>query len=129
MRGKPDIFNGDVDQRAAPGRRAARFGSGDGKEDRFKRLFCGARRGTGLIWRNFYAMCLRRHAQVVDCLNYHQKEMNMALTHNPAHPGEMLREYLPEAASGTRADMEMQDGYDSWLARQMRQPRVMPITA
>jgi addiction module HigA family antidote len=88
--------------------------------------------------------------------------------HNPAHPGELLREYLPEtlgvsesakrlgvtrqalsallngragvsammalrleAALGTSAEMwmEMQAGYDLWLARQLRQPKVMRIAA
>jgi len=88
--------------------------------------------------------------------------------HNPAHPGEVLREYLPEsmgvtesakrlgvtrqalsavlngragisaemalrleAALGTSAEMwvEMQAGYDLWLARQHRQPKVTRIAA
>jgi antitoxin HigA-1 len=92
----------------------------------------------------------------------------MSRMHNPAHPGELLREYLPEtlgvsesakrlgvtrqalsallngragvsatmalrleAALGTSAEMwmEMQAGYDLWLARQLRQPKVMPIAA
>lgn len=87
---------------------------------------------------------------------------------NPAHPGEVLREYLPEAlgvtesakrlgvtrqalsavlngragvsaemalrldaALGTSAEMwvEMQAGYDLWLARQQRQSKVMRIAA
>ena len=90
----------------------------------------------------------------------------MSRMHNPAHPGEVLREYLPttmgvtesakrlgvtrqalsallngragvsaemalrlEAALGTTAEMwvEMQAGYDLWLARQQRQPKVMRI--
>jgi antitoxin HigA-1 len=94
--------------------------------------------------------------------------MNMSRMHNPAHPGEVLREYLPEslgvtesakrlgvtrqalsavlngrsgvsaemalrleAALGTSAEMwlEMQAGYDLWLARQQRQPKVMRIAA
>jgi len=88
--------------------------------------------------------------------------------HNPAHPGEVLREYLPEdlavteaarrlgvtrqtlsallngragvsaemalrleAALGTSAEMwlEMQAGYDLWLARQQSRPRVTRIAA
>jgi addiction module HigA family antidote len=88
--------------------------------------------------------------------------------HNPAHPGEVLREYLPEtlgvtesakrldvtrqalsallngragvsaqmasrleAALGTSAEMwmEMQAGYDLWLAGQHRRPKVMRIAA
>ncbi len=92
----------------------------------------------------------------------------MSRMHNPAHPGELLREYLPEtlgvsesakrlgvtrqalsallngragvsatmalrleAALGTSAEMwmEMQAGYDLWLARQLRQPKVMRIAA
>ena len=92
----------------------------------------------------------------------------MPRMHNPAHPGEVLREYLPEtlgvtesakrlgvtrqalsavlngragvsaamalrleAALGTSAEMwvEMQAGYDLWLARQQRQPKVMRIAA
>ena len=92
----------------------------------------------------------------------------MSRMHNPAHPGEVLREYLPEAlgvteaakrlgvtrqalsavlnaragvsaemalrleaALGTSAEMwvEMQAGYDLWLARQQRQPKVMRIVA
>ena len=92
----------------------------------------------------------------------------MSRMHNPAHPGEVLREYLPEslgvtesakrrgvtrqalsavlngragvsaemalrleAALGTSAEMwvEMQAGYDLWLARQQRQPKVMRIAA
>jgi antitoxin HigA-1 len=94
--------------------------------------------------------------------------MNMSRMHNPAHPGEVLREYLPEtlgvtesakrlgvtrqtlsavlngragvsaemalrleAALGTSAEMwvEMQAGYDLWLARQQRLPKVMRIAA
>ena len=92
----------------------------------------------------------------------------MSRMHNPAHPGEVLREYLPEslgvtesakrlgvtrqalsallnghagvsaqmalrleAALGTSAEMwvEMQAGYDLWLARQHRQPKVTRIAA
>jgi antitoxin HigA-1 len=92
----------------------------------------------------------------------------MSRMHSPAHPGEVLREYLPEdlgvtesakrlgvtrqalsavlngragvsaemalrleAALGTSAEMwvEMQAGYDLWLARQQRQPKVMRIAA
>ncbi len=92
----------------------------------------------------------------------------MSRMHNPAHPGELLREYLPEtldvtesakrlgvtrqalsallngragvsaemalrleAALGTSAEMwvEMQAGYDLWLARQHRQPKVIRIAA
>ena len=92
----------------------------------------------------------------------------MSRLHNPAHPGEVLREYLPEAlgiaeaakrlgvtrqalsavlngragvsaamalrleaALGTSAEMwvEMQAGYDLWLARQQRQPKVTRIAA
>ncbi len=92
----------------------------------------------------------------------------MSRMHNPAHPGEVLREYLPqalgvtevakrlgvtrqalsallngrggvsaemalrlEAALGTSAEMwlEMQAGYDLWLARQHRQPKVIRIAA
>ena len=92
----------------------------------------------------------------------------MSRMHNPAHPGEVLRGYLPEtlgvtesakrlgvtrqalsavlngragvsaemalrleAALGTSAEMwlEMQAGYDLWLARQQRQPKVMRIAA
>ena len=92
----------------------------------------------------------------------------MSRMHNPVHPGEVLREYLPEtmgvtesakrlgvtrqalsavlngragvsaemalrleAALGTSAEMwvEMQVGYDLWLARQQRQPKVMRIAA
>ena len=92
----------------------------------------------------------------------------MSRMHNPAHPGAVLREYLPEtlgvtesakrlgvtrqalsallngragvsaamalrleAALGTSAEMwvEMQAGYDLWLARQQRQPKVMRIAA
>lgn len=92
----------------------------------------------------------------------------MPRMHNPAHPGEVLREYLPktlgvtesakrlgvtrqalsavlngragvsaemalrlEAALGTSAEMwvGIQAGYDLWLARQQRQPKVMRIAA
>ena len=92
----------------------------------------------------------------------------MSRMHNPAHPGEVLREYLPEvvgvteaarrlgitrqalsavlngragvsaemalrleAALGTSAEMwlEMQAGYDLWLARRQRQPKVARIAA
>ncbi len=92
----------------------------------------------------------------------------MSRMHNPAHPGEVLREYMPEAlgvteaakrlgvtrqalsallngrsgvsaemalrleaALGTSAEMwvEMQAGYDLWLARQHRQPKVIRIAA
>lgn len=92
----------------------------------------------------------------------------MPRMHNPAHPGEVLREYLPktpgvtesakrlgvtrqalsavlngragvsaemalrlEAALGTSAEIwvEIQAGYDLWLARQQRQPKVMRIAA
>ena len=92
----------------------------------------------------------------------------MSRMHNPAHPGEVLREYLPEtlgvtesakrlgvtrqalsavlngragvsaemalrleAALGIIAEMwvEMQAGYELWLARQQRQPKVMRIAA
>ncbi len=90
----------------------------------------------------------------------------MSRMHNPAHPGEVLREYLPEtlpvgeaaqrlgvtrqtlsallngragvsasmalrleAALGTSAEMwlEMQAGYDLWVARQQRKPKVTRI--
>jgi len=88
--------------------------------------------------------------------------------HNPAHPGEVLREYLPpdmsvtevaerlgvtrqtlsallngragvsaemalrlEGALGTSAEMwvEMQAGYDLWLARKSGRPKVSPLAA
>ena len=90
----------------------------------------------------------------------------MSRMHNPAHPGEVLRAYLPEelgvteaakrlgvtrqalsallngragvsagmalrleAALGTSAEMwlEMQAGYDLWVARQHRKPKVARI--
>lgn len=92
----------------------------------------------------------------------------MARMHDPAHPGEVLREYLPksvgvaeaakrlgvtrqalsavlngragvsaemalrlEKALGTSAEMwvQMQAGYDLWLARQGRMPKVSRIAA
>ena len=92
----------------------------------------------------------------------------MSRMHNPAHPGEVLREYLPpdmsvtevaerlgvtrqtlsallngragvsaemalrlEGALGTSAEMwlEMQAGYDLWLARKSRRPKVPPLAA
>jgi addiction module HigA family antidote len=88
--------------------------------------------------------------------------------HNPAHPGEVLREYLPEemsvteaaerlgvtrqtlsallngragvsaemalrleAALGTSAEMwvEMQAGYDLWVARKAGTPKVSRLAA
>jgi addiction module HigA family antidote len=88
--------------------------------------------------------------------------------HNPAHPGEVLREFLPEGlavteaarrlgvsrqalsallnaragvsaemalrlegALGTSAEMwlEMQAGYDLWLARKQARPKVEMIAA
>lgn len=88
--------------------------------------------------------------------------------HNPAHPGEVLREFLPEGlavteaarrwgvtrqalsallngragvsaemalrlegALGTSAEMrlEMQVGYDLWLARKQNRPKVEMIAA
>ena len=97
-----------------------------------------------------------------------KRDFKMSRMHNPAHPGEVLREYLPEslgvtesakrlgvtrqalsallnghagvsaqmalrleAALGTSAEMwvEMQAGYDLWLARQHRQPKVTRIAA
>jgi hypothetical protein len=39
---------------------------------------------------------------LVDYLDYHQ-EINMPRMHNPAHPGEVLREFLPENLSITEA--------------------------
>ena len=92
----------------------------------------------------------------------------MSRMHNPAHPGEVLREFLPEglavteaarrlgvtrqalsalldgragvsaqmalrleAALGTSAEMwlEMQAGYDLWLARKQSRPKVELIAA
>ena len=92
----------------------------------------------------------------------------MSRMHNPAHPGEVLREFLPEGlavteaarrlgvsrqalsallnaragvsaemalrlegALGTSAEMwlEMQAGYDLWLARKHARPKVEMIAA
>ena len=92
----------------------------------------------------------------------------MSRMHNPAHPGEVLREYLPtemsvtevaerlgvtrqtlsallngragvsaemalrlEGALGTSAEMwvEMQAGYDLWVARKGDTPKVSPLAA
>ena len=92
----------------------------------------------------------------------------MSRMHNPAHPGEVLREYLPaemsvtevaqrlgvtrqtlsalltgragvsaemalrlEGALGTSAEMwiEMQAGYDLWVARKGGTPKVSPLAA
>ena len=92
----------------------------------------------------------------------------MSRMHNPAHPGEVLREFLPEGlavteaarrlgvtrqafsallngragvsaemalrlegALGTSAEMwlEMQAGYDLWLARKQNRPKVEIIAA
>jgi len=92
----------------------------------------------------------------------------MSRMHNPAHPGEVLREFLPEGlavaeaarrlgvsrqalsallnaragvsaemalrlegALGTSAEMwlEMQAGYDLWLARKQARPKVEMIAA
>ena len=92
----------------------------------------------------------------------------MSRMHNPAHPGEVLREYLPaemsvtevaerlgvtrqtlsallngragvsaemalrlEGALGTSAEMwvEMQAGYDLWVARKGGAPKVSPLAA
>ena len=66
----------------------------------------------------------------------------MSNMHNPAHPGEVLREYLPEGVSigevakrlegalGTSAEMwlNMQTNHDLWHARK-RPPRVQRISA
>ena len=78
----------------------------------------------------------------------------MSRMHNPAHPGEVLREFLPEnlavteaarrlgvtrqalsallnGRAGVSAEMwlEMQAGYDLWQARQQRRPKVESIAA
>lgn len=37
--------------------------------------------------------------ELVDYLDYHQDQTTMSAMHNPAHPGEVLREYLPEGLS------------------------------
>jgi len=54
----------------------------------------------------------------------------MPTVHNPAYPGEVLLEYLPESV-GTSAEMwrAMQVAYDLWHARQKKPPKVTQIIA
>lgn len=83
--------------------------------------------------------------------------MNLSRMHNPAHLGEVLREYLPEklgvgeaakrlgvtrqalsavlnGRAGISAEMALRlerslAGYHLWVARQQRQPKVLRIAA
>ena len=54
----------------------------------------------------------------------------MPTMHNPAHPGEVLLEYLPESV-GISAEMwlAMQVAYDLWQARRKKPPKVTRIIA
>jgi len=69
--------------------------------------------------------------------------MNIATMHNPAHPGEVLRAYLPEnisvtdmaprleATLGIEASfwMSIQAAHDRWQARQKAPHRDIPRIA
>lgn len=48
------------------------------------------------------------NAELVDYQDYHQEKMKMSRMHNPAHPGEVLREWMPEGMTVTAAAKELQ---------------------
>jgi hypothetical protein len=49
-------------------------------------------------WRVVFR-CVEHDVELVDCRDYHQDQATMSAMHDPAHPGEVLREYLPEGLS------------------------------
>jgi len=53
------------------------------------------------IWRLIFRFD-GKDAELVNYLDYHQEPM-MSRMHNPAHPGEVLKEFLPEGLSVTEA--------------------------